>query len=98
MLKRNLKQHQLKHPNNKNRINAGFYRAWEPQAYYDLKDNIARLDMVVSEGFTVTLNADTVTAKIDTGLINLDKKYKKPVLISLTNYIDAIGGFVIYGT
>ena len=93
VLRRNLKQHQLKHPNNKNRINAGFYRAWEPQAYYDLADNIARLDMVVSEGFTVTLNADTVTAKIDTGLINLDKKYKKPVLISLTNYIDAIGGF-----
>src|ERR1700761_5198219 len=26
-------QHQLKHPNNKDRINAAFYRAWEPQAY-----------------------------------------------------------------
>ncbi|MDP9048137.1 MAG: glycosyl transferase family 2, partial [Bacteroidota bacterium] len=25
--------HQLKRPNNKDRINAGFYRAWEPQAY-----------------------------------------------------------------
>src|SRR5579872_615579 len=78
-LKRNLHKHQLKHPNNKDRINAGFYRAWEPQAYYSLVDHIARLDMVVSEGFTVTPNGDTVTARIDTGLINLDKKYKKPV-------------------
>ncbi|MBS1527980.1 MAG: polysaccharide deacetylase family protein, partial [Bacteroidetes bacterium] len=96
VLRRRLKQHQLKHPNNKDRINAGFYRAWEPQAYTSLVDHIARLDMVVSEGFTVTPNADTITAKIDTGLINLDKKYKKPVLISLTNYInyDAThGGF-----
>ncbi|MBS1501608.1 MAG: glycosyltransferase [Bacteroidetes bacterium] len=96
VLRRRLKQHQLKHPNNKDRINAGFYRAWEPQAYTSLVDHIARLDMVVSEGFTVTPNADTISAKIDTGLINLDKKYKKPVLISLTNYInyDAThGGF-----
>lgn len=88
ILRRKLKQHQLKHPNNKDRINAGFYRAWEPQAYTSLEDHIARLDMVVSEGFTVTPNADTITAKVDTGLINLNKKYKKPILISLTNYIN----------
>jgi cellulose synthase/poly-beta-1,6-N-acetylglucosamine synthase-like glycosyltransferase/peptidoglycan/xylan/chitin deacetylase (PgdA/CDA1 family)/spore germination protein YaaH len=96
ILKRNLHKHQLKHPNNKDRINAGFYRAWEPQAYSSLVDHIARLDMVVTEGFTVTRNADTITAKIDTGLINLNKKYKKPILVSISNYInyDAIhGGF-----
>src|ERR1700693_2289732 len=46
--------HQLKHPNNKDRINAGFYRAWEPQAYRSLADHIARLDMVVSEGFFIS--------------------------------------------
>lgn len=88
ILRRKLKEHQLKHPNNKDRINAGFYRAWEPQAYTSLVDHIARLDMVVSEGFTLTPNADTITAKVDTGLINLNKKYKKPILISLTNYIN----------
>jgi cellulose synthase/poly-beta-1,6-N-acetylglucosamine synthase-like glycosyltransferase/peptidoglycan/xylan/chitin deacetylase (PgdA/CDA1 family)/spore germination protein YaaH len=95
-LRRKLRIHQIRHPNNKDRINAGFYRAWEPQAYSSLIDHIARLDMVVSEGFIVTRNADTITAKIDTGLINLNKKYKKPVLMSLTNYInyDAVhGGF-----
>src|ERR1700761_897413 len=96
VLKRNLRKHQLKHPNNKDRINAAFYRAWEPQAYSSLVDHIARLDMVVTEGFTITRNADTITAKIDTGLTNLNKKYKKPVLVSISNYInyDAVhGGF-----
>src|ERR1700744_3373182 len=96
VLKRNLHKHQLKHPNNKDRINAAFYRAWEPQAYSSLVDHIARLDMVVTEGFTITRNADTITAKIDTGLTNLNKKYKKPVLVSISNYInyDAVhGGF-----
>ena len=88
ILRRNLRRHQLRHPNNKNRINAAFYRAWEPQAYTSLVDHIARLDMIVSEGFTVTRNADTITAKIDTGLTNLNRKYKKPVLISLTNYVN----------
>lgn len=87
-LERAKRLHQLKQPNNKNRINAGFYMAWDPQAYNSLVDHMARLDMVVSEGFTVTPGADTITAKIDTGLIHLDKKYKKPVLISISNYIN----------
>jgi cellulose synthase/poly-beta-1,6-N-acetylglucosamine synthase-like glycosyltransferase/peptidoglycan/xylan/chitin deacetylase (PgdA/CDA1 family)/spore germination protein YaaH len=82
------RQHQLKHPNNKDRINAGFYRPWEPQAYNSLQDHIAKLDMVVSEGFTITPNADTITAKMDTGLLNLNKKYHKPILVSITNYIN----------
>src|ERR1700722_11105464 len=43
--------HQLKRPNNKDRINAAFYRAWEPQAYTSLAENMSHLDMVVSEGF-----------------------------------------------
>jgi cellulose synthase/poly-beta-1,6-N-acetylglucosamine synthase-like glycosyltransferase/peptidoglycan/xylan/chitin deacetylase (PgdA/CDA1 family)/spore germination protein YaaH len=95
-LRRNLHRHQLKHPNNKDRINAGFYRPWDPQSYTSLVDHISRLDMIVTEGFTVTPKADTITAKIDTGLTNLNRKYKKPVLVSISNYInyDAIhGGF-----
>ena len=82
------RQHQLKQPNNKDRINAGFYMAWDPQAYNSLADHIARLDMVVSEGFFITPGADTITAKIDTGLIRLNKRYKKPVLISISNYVN----------
>src|ERR1700744_6574682 len=80
--------HQLKQPNNKDRINAGFYMAWDPQAYSSLADNMSHLDMVVSEGFSITPNADTITSKIDTGLIRLNKKYKKPIIISISNYIN----------
>jgi cellulose synthase/poly-beta-1,6-N-acetylglucosamine synthase-like glycosyltransferase/peptidoglycan/xylan/chitin deacetylase (PgdA/CDA1 family)/spore germination protein YaaH len=80
--------HQLKHPNNDNRINAGFYKAWEPQAYYSLKDFMPRLDMVVTEGFSFSPNADTIKMTIDTGLINLNKKYTKQVLVTLSNYVN----------
>ena len=44
--------------------------------------------MVVTEGFTITPNNDTITAKIDTGLTNLNKKYKKPILVSISNYVN----------
>jgi len=80
--------HQLKHPNNKDRINAAFYKAWEPQAYGSLASNISHLDMVVSEGFFLMPGHDTLVANIDTGLVNLNRKYRKPVLITLSNYVD----------
>jgi cellulose synthase/poly-beta-1,6-N-acetylglucosamine synthase-like glycosyltransferase/peptidoglycan/xylan/chitin deacetylase (PgdA/CDA1 family)/spore germination protein YaaH len=85
-LERSRRLHLLKR-NNKERINAGFYRAWEPQAYTSLVDHIGKLDMVVSDGFSVTPNADTITFKRDTGLLNLNKKYNKPIVVSLTNYV-----------
>ena len=88
--------HQLKHPNNKDRINAAYYRAWEPQAYNSLQEHIARLDMIVSEGFYIMPKHDTIVANIDTGLINLNRKYRKPTLISLSNYVNynsITGGF-----
>ncbi|MDB4924298.1 glycosyltransferase [Mucilaginibacter sp.] len=80
--------HQKKRPNNKDRINAGFYRAWEPQAYNSLVDHIARLDMIVSEGFFIKPKSDSIVARIDTGLIRINKKYKKPILISISNYVN----------
>ncbi|MFD0794786.1 glycosyltransferase [Mucilaginibacter litoreus] len=80
--------HQLKHPNNENRINAGFYKAWEPQAYNSLVDHMPRLDMVVTEGFAFSPKADTLKTSLDTGLINLNKKYKKQVLVTLSNYVN----------
>src|SRR5476649_1280634 len=42
-LARQKRLHQLKQPNNKDRINAGFYMAWDPQAYSSLEDHIAKL-------------------------------------------------------
>jgi cellulose synthase/poly-beta-1,6-N-acetylglucosamine synthase-like glycosyltransferase/peptidoglycan/xylan/chitin deacetylase (PgdA/CDA1 family)/spore germination protein YaaH len=88
--------HQLKHPNNKDRINAAFYLAWDPQAYNSLITNLGHLDMVVSEGFSIAPKVDTVITKIDTGLININKKFNKPVLIMLSNYVNynnVSGGF-----
>jgi peptidoglycan-N-acetylglucosamine deacetylase len=87
-LRRDLKLHQLKHPSNKHRINAGFYRPWESQAYNSLVDHIAKLDMIVSEGFVMTPGKDTITARLDTGLMKLNKKYHKPIIVSLSNYIN----------
>ncbi|HVW94698.1 MAG TPA: glycosyltransferase [Mucilaginibacter sp.] len=89
--------HQLKHPNNKEGISVAFYRPWEAQAYTSLADNYKKLDMVVSEGLFITPKRDTMVANVDTGLINLHKKYTKPaVLISLSNYVNysnVSGGF-----
>jgi len=81
-------QHQLKHPNNAKRINAAFYKAWEAQAYNSLAAYMQHLDMVVTEGFAISPNADTLKVSIDTGLINLNKKYKKQILVTLSNYVN----------
>ncbi len=80
--------HQLKHPNNKQRINVGYYRAWDPQAYTSLQDHIAHLDMINSEGFNMVPGADTIKVTTDTGLINLNRTYRKPVIMTLSNYIN----------
>lgn len=85
--------HQLKHPNNADRINAGFYRPWEPQAYNSLQQYMQHLDMVVTEGFGFSQKADTLKVQIDTGLINLNKKYKKKILVTLNNYDNLKGGY-----
>ncbi|NOW96287.1 glycosyltransferase [Mucilaginibacter sp. SG564] len=95
-MERTRRLHQLKHPNNKDRINAAFYLAWDPQAYNSLITNLGHLDMVVSEGFSIAPKVDTVITKIDTGLVNINKKFNKPVLIMLSNYVNynnVSGGF-----
>jgi len=37
--------------------------------------------MIVSEGFVMTPGKDTITVHPDTGLIKLNKKYNKPVIV-----------------
>ncbi len=95
-LRNALRRHQLKHPNNKDRINAGFYLAWEPQAYYSLAEHISKLDLIVTEGFAITPGQDTLTVRLDTGLTNINRRYRKPVIVRLSNYINytnTTGGF-----
>ncbi len=87
-IKRDLRLHQLKHPSNKNRINAAFYVNWDPQSFTSLENHISKLDLVVSEWFFLTPGADTVRASIDTALIRLNKKYKKPIIAQVSNYVN----------
>ncbi|RVU01866.1 glycosyltransferase [Mucilaginibacter limnophilus] len=90
------RQQMLKHAVGKRGINAAFYRAWEPQAYTSLADNYQKLDMIVCEGFFIKPGSYTVNTAIDTGIINLNKKYKKQVIVSLSNYVNynnVSGGF-----
>lgn len=89
------RRNQLKHVNNKERINAAFYREWETQAYNSLKENISQLDMVVSEGFFIKPGADTILTRIDTGLLHINKKYNKPIVVSISNYVnkDNVSGY-----
>jgi hypothetical protein len=44
--------------------------------------------MVVSEGFSILPGVDTVVTKVDTGLINVNKKYNKPIVLTLSNYVN----------
>ncbi len=88
-MRHDLHLHHLKHPSNRDRINAGFFVNWDPQSFTSLADHINKLDMIVSEWFFISPNADTVTVKIDTALIRLNKKYKKPIIAQISNYVNA---------
>jgi len=68
------KMHHLKNPNNKVRINAGFYVAWDPQSLDDLKDHIKQLDMVVTESYFIKNGADTLIDQVDPDAMKLIRK------------------------
>ena len=87
-MRRNLRLHQLKHPSNRDRINAGFYVNWDSQSFNSLVDHISKLDMVVAEAFFLKPNSDSIIAKVDTGLVHLNKKYKKPIIAQFSNYVN----------
>ena len=84
-IERKRKLHQLKHPNNKDRINAAFYLAWDPQAYNSLNNNISHLDMVVSEGFSIAPGVNITTLCDSNGVLEAAccLKYLYVQLISL---------------
>lgn len=80
------KIHRLKHPNNKARINAGFYVNWDPQSLTDLKDHIKQLDMVVTESFFVLNGADTLIDKVDKDAQKVILKNKKTAIALVSNF------------
>ncbi|TDO22416.1 glycosyltransferase [Pedobacter duraquae] len=82
------KRQRLKHPHNKVRINAGFYVNWDPQSLTDLKDNIAQLDMVVTESFFLVKGADTVLDKSDRDALRTIHRFKKTAIAVVSNFKD----------
>ncbi|MVN20016.1 glycosyltransferase [Mucilaginibacter arboris] len=84
-LARNRKLHQLKHPNNKNRLNVGFFWPWDPQSFTSLTDHISKMDMVISESFSISPGTDTLKGKLEPELTRLVQKNKKPVIAIIEN-------------
>lgn len=88
ILARNRKLHQLKHPNNRNRLNVGFFWPWDPQSFTSLKDHINKMDMVISESFTLVPGTDSLTGRLEPELTKLVQKNKKPVIAIIENMVD----------
>jgi len=78
--------HHLKHPNNKARINAGFYVNWDPQSLTDLKDHIKQLDMVVTESFFIKNGADTLIDQVDEDALKVIHQNKKIAIAMVSNF------------
>ncbi|WP_158799492.1 glycosyltransferase [Pedobacter sp. L105] len=85
-IRQDQKIHRLKNPNNKVRINAGFYVNWDPQSLDDLKDHIKQLDMVVTESFFIKNGADTLIDQVDPDAMKLIRKNKKTAIAMVSNY------------
>ncbi|MBB6498566.1 glycosyltransferase [Pedobacter cryoconitis] len=85
-IQHNQKLHRLSHPNNKARINAGFYVNWDPQSLTDLKDHIKQLDMVVTESFFIKNGADTVIDQVSTEAMKVIHKHKKVAIAMVSNF------------
>jgi len=79
--------HQLKHPNNKDRLNVGFFWPWDPQSFTSLTDHINKMDMVISESFTIVPGTDSLKGKLEPELTKLVQKNKKPVIAIIENLV-----------
>jgi len=78
--------HHARHPNNKARINAGFYVNWDPQSLTDLQDHIKQLDMVVTESFFIKNGADTLIDQVDEDALKVIRKNKKTAIAMVSNF------------
>jgi len=85
-IRRDQRIHHLRNPNNKARINAGFYVNWDPQSLTDLQDHIKQLDMVVTESFFIKNGADTLIDQVDTDAMKVIKKHRKTAIAMVSNF------------
>lgn len=86
LIQEHQKLNRLKHPNNKARINAGFYVNWDPQSLTDLKDHIKQLDMVLTESFFIKNGADTLIDQVNVEAMQVINKHKKVAIAMVSNF------------
>lgn len=90
-LTKDREKHSHRHPSVKNRINAGFFVAWDPQSYNSLSDHIDKMDMILPEFFFLSPGTDSLTTTIDKPVLNLVKKHRKLLVPTLKNYSNQAG-------
>ena len=71
--------------NNQIGIRAAFYVAWDAQAFFSLKRNIHKMNMVLPEWFFIDPNADTLTTNIDKRALNIMKSSGVAIVPMLSN-------------
>jgi cellulose synthase/poly-beta-1,6-N-acetylglucosamine synthase-like glycosyltransferase/peptidoglycan/xylan/chitin deacetylase (PgdA/CDA1 family)/spore germination protein YaaH len=79
-------KHSLQHPDNRQRINVGFFVDWDAQSYTSLSDHISKMDMIIPEFFFLSNGTDTLVSKIDQPVINIVKRHHKKILASVKNF------------
>ncbi len=66
-------------------IRAAFYVAWDAQAYFSLKRNISKMNMVLPEWFFIDPNTDTLVTNIDKRALNIMKSSGVAIVPLLSN-------------
>jgi len=77
----------LKKKTNTEKIRAGFYVDWDPQAWFSLQTHINDLNTVIPEWFFIDSSSGKIITQInsDTAAYNLMKKHNVKVLAMLSN-------------
>jgi cellulose synthase/poly-beta-1,6-N-acetylglucosamine synthase-like glycosyltransferase/spore germination protein YaaH/peptidoglycan/xylan/chitin deacetylase (PgdA/CDA1 family) len=77
--------HAASHALNTNQIRAAFYVDWDPQAFYSLRKNVSKLNMVVPEWFFINPATDTLELQIDTAALHLMQKNNVTIVPLINN-------------
>ncbi|MEO6314471.1 MAG: polysaccharide deacetylase family protein [Chitinophagaceae bacterium] len=71
-------------------IRAAFYVTWNPQSFYSLKSNIAKINLVIPEWLFIDPVADTLTSSIDARGLAVMKESGVKVMPILSNNVNKI--------
>jgi cellulose synthase/poly-beta-1,6-N-acetylglucosamine synthase-like glycosyltransferase/spore germination protein YaaH/peptidoglycan/xylan/chitin deacetylase (PgdA/CDA1 family) len=67
------------------KIRAGFYVDWDPQAFYSLQSHISDMNMVIPEWFFIDSATGKIINQIDTDGFNLMKQHHVRILPMISN-------------